>query len=168
MAENNLGFAAVGAGMRLTFSTWSFLLLRLLRTAAIPSEDLGEPKPCAPGQDCEIDGFVGSKVIFEDEMVRVWNFTLPPGGMTSLHRHDLDYHFTAITPTQLEVYDQHGKRLFDFRAEGTMGFKVKGEFLEPTVGTLPPTPRTHSALNIGSNDYYEILTEQKTPQKSEL
>lgn len=80
-----------GGGMR-PFSTWvRFLLLPLidLRTAAIPSEDLGEPKPCAPGQDCEIDGFVGSKVIFEDEMVRVWNFTLPPGGMTSLHRHDL-------------------------------------------------------------------------------
>ena len=79
-----------------------------------------------------------------------------------------DYHFTAITPTQLEVYDQHGKRLFDFTAAGTMGFKVKGEFLEPTVGTLPPTPRTHSALNIGYNDYYEILTEHKTRQKSEL
>ena len=59
--------------MRVAFSTWSFLLLRLLdRTGtAIPSEDLGEPKPCAPGQDCEIDGFVGSRVIFEDEMVRV-------------------------------------------------------------------------------------------------
>lgn len=110
-----LGFAAVGAGMRLTFSTWSFLLLRLLdRTGTtIPSEDLGEPKPCAPGQDCEIDGFVGSKVIFEDEMVRVWNFTLPPGGMTSLHRHDL--------ATWRKFH--HGMRFFHFRV--SMGLQKK-------------------------------------------
>lgn len=49
-----------------------------------------------------------------------------------------------------------------------MGFRVKGDFLEPTVGTMPPVPRIHAALNIGYNDYYEILVEHKTPQKSEL
>lgn len=76
-----------------------------------------------------------------------------------------DYHFTAIAPTQLEVYDEHGRPLFDFRAEGTMGFRVKGEFLEPTRGTLPPVPRTHSALNIGYHDYYEILVEHKPPKQ---
>ena len=124
-----LGFAAVGAGMRLTFSTWSFLLLRLLRTAAIPSEDLGEPKPCAPGQDCEIDGFVGSKVIFEDEMVRVWNFTLPPGGMTSLHRHDL--------ATWRKFH--HGMRFFHFRV--SMGHKKSaGKQKLPLVITSPQLP----------------------------
>ena len=70
---------------------WVSQLSLLPEVAAIPSEDLGHgPKPCAPGQECEMDGFVGSRVIFEDEMVRVWNFTLKPGGMTSLHRHDLE------------------------------------------------------------------------------
>ena len=148
-----------------TFLSISLCFLYFL-VLAIPTEDLGDQaKPCAPGQDCEMDGFVGSKVIFEDDMVRIWNFTLPPGGMTSLHRHDLDYHFTAIAPTQLEVYDEHGRPLFDFRAEGTMGFRVKGEFLEPTRGTLPPVPRTHSALNIGYHDYYEILVEHKPPKQ---
>lgn len=113
--------------MRVAFSTWSFLLLRLLdRTGtAIPSEDLGEPKPCAPGQDCEIDGFVGSRVIFEDEMVRVWNFTLPPGGMTSLHRHDL-----------ATWRKKHGMRFFHFRV--SMGHKKSAGFQTATSPQLPP------------------------------
>lgn len=148
------------------------VLIGVQRALCIPTNELREmAKPCAPGQECEMDGYVGSKVIFEDDLVRVWNFTLPPGGMTSLHRHDLDYHFIAIIPTQLEVYDWQGTRLFDFRAEGTKGFRVKGDLLEPTVGTLPtPLPRLHSALNIGLNDYYEVLVEHKhrPSEKSEL
>ena len=105
---------------------------------------------------------VGSILIFEDEMVRVWNFTLKPGETTTTHRHNYDYHFVAIQPTQLEVYSENGTRLFDFRAEGTLGFKVDGEFLTPTNIQLPwPVPRTHSAKNIGTTDYYEILVERK-------
>ncbi|CAK9042898.1 La-related protein 6A (AtLARP6a) [Durusdinium trenchii] len=146
------------------------VLIGVQRALCIPTNELREmAKPCAPGQECEMDGYVGSKVIFEDDLVRVWNFTLPPGGMTSLHRHDLDYHFIAIIPTQLEVYDWQGTRLFDFRAEGTKGFRVKGDLLEPTVGTLPtPLPRLHSALNIGLNDYYEVLVEHKHRFSHEL
>lgn len=65
----------------------SFSLFQLAQ--GIPTSQLGSSaQVCAPGQACSMDGYVGSQVIFEDDMVRVWNFTLPPGGMTSLHRHD--------------------------------------------------------------------------------
>jgi hypothetical protein len=51
---------------------------------------------------------------------------------------------------------------FDFRAEGVLGFKVVGDFLEPIGIELPfPVPRVHSAKNIGTEDYYEILYESK-------
>ena len=133
---------------------------------AIPTAELGETVDChcdEDGKPCKVDGYVGSSVIYEDELVRVWNFTLGPGQMTSMHRHDHDYHFVAIKPTQLEVYGEDGSRLFDFRAEGVLGFKVSGDFLEPIGIDLPwPVPRTHSAKNIGPDDYYEILYESKT------
>jgi hypothetical protein len=138
----------------------------------VPTDQLGDaPIECncdkedggdGEKQPCQVDGYVGSNVIYEDDMVRVWNFTLAPGQMTSMHRHDHDYHFVAIKPTQLEVYGEDGSRLFDFRAEGVLGFKINGDYLEPTGIELPwPVPRTHSAKNIGSDDYYEILYESK-------
>jgi hypothetical protein len=117
---------------------------------------------CTPSP---MQGFVGSTVIYEDEGVRVWNFTLAAGATTSMHRHDYDYHFVVIKPTQLEVWGENGDRLFDFRAEGVMGFKLIDELLVPQNHPLPfPVPRTHAAKNIGPDDYYEILFEHKVPQ----
>lgn len=104
--------------------------MKLIGVSAIPSPDLGNGSgPCdfdaagTSGQSAcgATDGYVGSNVIYEDDYVRIWNFTLAPGQSTSMHRHDHDYHFVAISPTQLEVYGEDGLRLFDFRAEGTFG-----------------------------------------------
>ena len=42
-----------------------------------------------------------------------------------MHRHDFDYTFVVIKPSQLEVFGENGDRLFDFWAEGTKAFKIK-------------------------------------------
>ena len=138
---------------------------------AISTSDLGDTNECKidatsheidHANPCQVDGYVGSSIIYEDDEVRIWNFTLAPGAMTSMHRHDHDYRFVAITPTQLEVYGESGERLFDFRAEGVLGFKVVGDFLEPIGMELPwPVPRVHAAKNIGPDFYHEILYESK-------
>ena len=141
-----------------------FALVCVNLSDAVVTELLGETKPCQEGRICEIDGYVGSKVIYEDDRVRVWNFTLPSGAMTSMHRHDYDYHFVAIQPTQLEVYGENGSVLFNFRAEGTLGFEVVGDYLHPISNNVQLpwlVPRVHSAKNIGPSDYYEILFESK-------
>ena len=151
---------------------YTFLILcfiaSIFTAVSISTEDLGITKECAcdePGNpSCEIDGYVGNTVIYEDDSIRVWNFTLAPGAMTSMHKHDYDYHFVAIQPTQLEVYGEDGSRLFDFRAEGVLGFQLSddGQFLEPIGIELPwPVPSVHAAKNIGDEDYYEILFESK-------
>lgn len=143
------------------------IFLRKETVTAVRTEDLGESTPCVAGTACQVDGYVGSKVIYEDDTVRVWNFTLAPGEMTSMHRHDYGYHFVAITPTQLEVYGEDGTALFDFRAEGVLGFAIEGDFLKPIGIELPwPVPRTHAAKNIGPDPYYEILYESKVPAAS--
>ena len=51
--------------------------------------------------------------------------------MTSMHRHDHDYSFVAVAPSQLEVFGEDGRRLFDFWATGA-AFRVVGDYLEPT------------------------------------
>lgn len=133
----------------------------------MPTVVTGEASPCIAAH-CPVGPHVGSRVIYEDSYVRVWNFTLAPGEMTSMHRHDYDYHFVAIVPTQLEVWGSLGEfgglgnRLFDFRAEGTLGFTIEGDLLVPVHGELPwPVPRVHAAKNIGTHTYYEILYESK-------
>jgi len=145
-----------------------FLCFLLKAASGIDTDKLGETIPCTCDKQqqhdhkCEIDGYVGSSLIYEDNLVRVWNFTLAPGEMTSMHRHDHDYHFVAIKPSQLEVYGEDGSRLFDFRAEGVLGFRMNGEMLEPIGIELPwDVPRVHAAKNIGEDYYYEILFESK-------
>lgn len=150
------------------FIVFALLVLCVCITAFKPLP-LGKKETCNMDQpdgskDCAVDGYVGSTVIYEDERVRVWNFTLNPGEMTSMHRHDHDYHFVAVQPTQLEVWGEDGTVLFDFRAEGTLGFKVVGDYLHPIAENvrLPYlVPRTHAAKNIGPNVYNEILFESK-------
>jgi quercetin dioxygenase-like cupin family protein len=36
---------------------------------------------------------VGTKLIFENERVRIWEFTLQPGETIEAHRHEHDYFF---------------------------------------------------------------------------
>jgi len=146
------------------------LLINLQAIHSVQTKDLGEPHPCHYDKNsdkCIIDGYIGSKVIYEDNNVRIWNFTLAPGEMTSMHSHDNDYHFVSIAPSQLEVYGEAGDRLFDFRAEGVFGFKVEGAYLEPVGAKFPvKVPRVHSAKNIGNSTYYEILYETKKPKQN--
>ncbi|CAE8634416.1 unnamed protein product [Polarella glacialis] len=113
---------------------------------------------------CDIDEYVGSHVIFEDDFTRVWNFTLLPGEMTSMHIHSYDYSFLASEPSKLAVWGGDGKYLFSFDATGTMSFVVSGEVLQPANGVdLPWTvPRIHAAKNVGTGIYRELLFESKT------
>ena len=87
---------------------------------------------------------------------------MEPGEMTSMHRHDFDYSFVAIKPSQLEVFGEDGTRLFDFWATEA-SLKINGDFLEPTGDVKLPykVPRVHAARNIGPDTYHEILFESK-------
>jgi len=51
---------------------------------------------------------VGSKLIFENEQIRVWEFTLMPGESIGSHHHTLDYFFYPIEGGTLEVTRDSG------------------------------------------------------------
>ena len=100
-------------------------------------------------QDCGIDGMterftmaeVGTKLIFENEQVRVWEFTLQPGERTGSHRHDCDYFFYPIEGGTLEVTRDSGV------TRATYFLKV-GD--------------THDAKNVDDHRYHEVLVELKS------
>ena len=119
------------------------------------------------GKKCNVDGYVGSYVILENKYHRVWNFTLQPDEMTSMHRHDYDYSFVAVKPSRLEVFGEDGERLFDFWAVEA-DLKINGDYLEPVGDIKLPykVPRIHSARNIGPNVYHELLFENKCSTNS--
>ena len=97
--------------------------------------------------DDELGG-VGSRVLFEDDKVRIWDMKLEPGEHSDLHHHQHDYYLII----------QSGDLV--------AGIPPKGE---PFVGKVPaegntvvvPKGGTEWALNVGQKTYYEFLVELK-------
>ena len=88
------------------------------------------------------DGHVGSRLLSENERVRVWEIRLEPGQRFHAHRHVLDYFWTAVNAgrsrqhtadgtTREVAYDAGETRHFSFAA---------GEFL------------LHDIENVGTED----------------
>jgi hypothetical protein len=48
-------------------------------------------------------GGVGTKVIFEDDRVRVWQLRLAPGEDSAIHRHDLDHLLIQVAGDRIAV-----------------------------------------------------------------
>jgi beta-alanine degradation protein BauB len=89
---------------------------------------------------------VGTKLIFENERVRVWEFTLQPGEQVAAHRHDHDYFFYPIEGGTLEVARASGTTRVTLNA-GEVYFRKGGD--------------THAALNVDDHRYHEMLVELK-------
>lgn len=89
---------------------------------------------------------VGTKLVFENEQVKVWEFTLHPGEAIAAHQHDHDYFFYVIDGGTLEVD----------RASGTTQATLEtGKVYYRRGGD------THGAKNIGASRYHEVLVEIK-------
>jgi hypothetical protein len=104
-------------------------------------------------------GPVATKLLLENDRVRIWEMALAPGESTALHRHELDY-------VQVEV----------------AGDKISG-IIEPTAGgtyrksfELDVRPGAHfwverggfeTAKNTGNVPYLGILIELKEPRLNE-
>jgi quercetin dioxygenase-like cupin family protein len=94
-------------------------------------------------------GEVGTKLIFENERVNVWEFTLEPGETIDTHRHTHDYFF----------YPTEGGTLHVTRANG----RVDSVTLEAGKVYYRTGGDTHAARNPGPTRYSEVLVELKSP-----
>lgn len=89
-----------------------------------------------------MDGNVGSRLLSENERVRVWEIRLQPGQRWHAHRHVLDYFWTAVTPGRSLQHTADGTTREVEYAQGTTKHYTfgKGEYL------------LHDIQNIGDNE----------------
>jgi hypothetical protein len=88
------------------------------------------------------DGHVGSRLLSENERVRVWEIRLAPGERFHAHRHVLDYFWTAMTQGRSRQHTADGTtREVTYTAGETRHITfAAGEFL------------LHDIENVGSTD----------------
>jgi predicted metal-dependent enzyme (double-stranded beta helix superfamily) len=106
---------------------------------------------------------VGTRVVFEDDKIKVWEFTLQPGEQTPIHTHEMEYVFYVIDGTTLEVFDADNKPLapLELSDGDVVPLRLEGDELVVIGNESIRVPATHSARNGGTTRYREILIEKK-------
>jgi len=96
---------------------------------------------------------IATKVIYEDEYVRVWNQVVPAGGTIAKHFHESDYFLLNVTG--------HGPIEVAFHG-GTGGELGEHFTFRPKPGTADFIPKGHieTAHNKGE-EYRAVLVELK-------
>jgi hypothetical protein len=102
-------------------------------------------------------GGVGTKMLFENERIRVWEMRLAPGETSDLHEHHHDYAMIQIAGDRVAA---------DFEPDSQDGWngaevgRVEGEVANGTVIFATKGGRER-AVNIGRETFYEIIVELK-------
>ncbi len=96
-------------------------------------------------------GGVGSRILFEDDNVRIWDMKLEPGEASDLHVHEHDYYLIILQGDLVA-----GVTPKDFPMDSFVGVVPEG-------GNTVPVPKGGKewALNVGNETYYEFLVELK-------
>ena len=98
-------------------------------------------------------GDVATKLLFENERVRIWEMRLGPGESGNVHRHDLDYVLVQIEGDRMAVVPE---------PDSGGGFR---EYLEapvfPGQAIFLSRGGIEAAKNVGQRAYREILIELK-------
>jgi hypothetical protein len=98
-------------------------------------------------------GGVGTRVVYEDERVRVWQLKLAPGEDSAVHRHELDHLLIQVAGDRIAVIPEPD-------SEGPYR-----EYLEAAVvpGAIVHVERggIETARNTGTQLYLEIIIELK-------
>jgi quercetin dioxygenase-like cupin family protein len=93
---------------------------------------------------------VGTRLLFENDRVRVWDLRLAPGESTGMHRHTTDYLYVVIGDGTLARVDADGSR----RSPKAMR---DGEVhWRPVAGE-----DVHEAVNVGDRPWRNIVVELK-------
>ena len=109
---------------------------------------------------------VGTRVVFENEVIRMWHFELEPGEETPMHKHENDYMWYSIKGAPLACTGEKGEDLgtIDSPTGFSINIKADGEeliVLDEDGEEKSRFPATHKARNAGHEKYVEILVEFK-------
>ena len=96
---------------------------------------------------------VGSKVLLENDKVRIWEFRLEPGARSPLHEHKHDYILVQISGDRIAVEP-------DPRTRGAYNAYTEAE-VHPGQVLYIERGGIEVAYNCGKEPYYEIEIELK-------
>jgi hypothetical protein len=100
-------------------------------------------------------GAIGTRIVFENDQVRIWELRLAAGERSEVHRHELDHVLIQISGDRIAVRPE----------PDTQG--PYRDYLEAPVvpGTAIHVERggVETAVNIGCQDYHEVIVELKEP-----
>lgn len=94
---------------------------------------------------------VGSRLLFENDRVRVWELRLAPGQRSERHRHQADYLSVYLTRSRIALHRSEGAPEISEEGPGFTAYHaVAGSFV-------------HALENVGNTEHREILVELKGP-----
>ena len=98
-------------------------------------------------------GDIASRLLFENEKVKIWELKLAPGGRSALHKHDYDNILIQIAGDRVAVEpDPATKGEYDEYFEAEI---IPGNVIYVGKGGI------ETAVNVGKQPYHEIIVELK-------
>jgi beta-alanine degradation protein BauB len=103
--------------------------------------------------DERVLGDVGTRLVWENDRVRIWEMMLEPGERSSVHEHTLDYLLIPLAGDRIGVAVE---------PDTAGAYRESGDFPVP-IGKAQFIARggIETAVNCGSETYREILVELK-------
>ena len=101
-------------------------------------------------------GDVGTRLLFENDRVRVWEMSLAPGERSALHRHENDYLMVQLAGDKVAAE-------FEPDSGGTWAGEsyVEGP-VTPGMVIFADAGGVETAVNIGAETFQEIVVELKS------
>jgi hypothetical protein len=98
-------------------------------------------------------GDVGTRLVWENDRVRIWEMLLEPGERSDVHEHTLDYLLIPLAGDRIAV---------EVEPDTAGDYRVSGDFPVP-IGKANFIARggIETAVNTGTETYREILIELK-------
>ena len=98
-------------------------------------------------------GDVATRLLFENERIRVWEMDLAPGERSATHRHDLDYLLVQIEGDRIAAQPEPDTR-------GTFRDYIEADVV-PGRTRYIARGGIETAINVGRRRYREVLIELK-------
>ena len=98
-------------------------------------------------------GGVGTRVVFENDRVRIWELRLEPGEDSAVHRHELDHVLVLVSGDRIAVEPEPDSQS-PYR-------EYLAADVVPGMVTFVPKGGVETAVNVGAQPYYEVIVELK-------
>jgi predicted metal-dependent enzyme (double-stranded beta helix superfamily) len=103
--------------------------------------------------DDRVLGAVGTRLVWENERVRIWEMVLEPGERSAVHEHTLDYLLVPLAGDRIGV---------EVEADSAGKYQESGDFPVPVgKATFIARGGVETAVNTGTATYREVLIELK-------